>query len=169
MQSRLDRASRRFERMEPLLTKRKQKEPDPALEAAETQSVGDDFSHALSEMKNIIHYFKEWCDEVGPKGSGGMRLKAWQATLSPDEQTTMITLIEARNCDVHREPVEPRRSPTVLLIPSPQGGLLLLTSPDVFIARFEFKDGRSGSLQVKSFCGSAFPLLRRLVDEFDRL
>jgi hypothetical protein len=164
MQARLDRASRRFANMEPLLSKNA--DPDPVVEAANAQSVGDDFSHVLGEMKNVIHYFWEWCDATG--GKGDKRLKGWVSKLKSDEQTTMVNIAEARNCDVHRAPVDPQRRTSTLHLRKP-GGARLILSKRAYFARFEFKDGRPGSFWVGTFCRAAFPLLQRLINEFDQL
>jgi hypothetical protein len=167
MQRRLDRATRRFQKMRPLLLKGE--ESDPARAAAEALAVEDDFAHIISEMKNVIYDFSVWCRATGKPGQGYREMDGWRDDkLSGDDRDTWSLIRHVRDYDVHREPISPQRQPKVIHF-----NFMNIISFDMrfnpYIAGFQLEDGSARAVEVEPFCRVALALLQRFVGEFDRL
>ena len=166
MQRRLDRAVRRFRKLQPLL--QKQKETDPTAATLEAEAVEDDFAHIISEMKNVRYEFGGWCEANGQTGTGNRRLDNWSnSNLSPEEQDVWMLIREVRDYDIHREPISPERRPAYLSLQTTEGFLVLQTNP--YVVQLVFKNGSSRTLQVLPFCTQAMMTLQKFINEFERL
>ena len=146
----------------------KQAESDQAAATAEAQAVEDNFSHIISEMKNMTFDFGGWVKEMGQPSTGNTRMNNWMDNrLTAEEKSNCNLIRQIRNFDVHREPVTPRREARYLALQTE--GKYLVLSMNPYFVRFVLESGSPHSLDVLPFCDAALALLQRFVNEFDSL
>jgi hypothetical protein len=167
MNQRLGRIERRLVTLHAVLSRKSA--GDPIQSAREALSVEDDFSHITSEMKNIRHDFGGWCDAAGQPKTANRRMEKWSGgNLSTKEQQTWELIREVRDFDVHKAPVTPAMRKGVLPIRCSNGKVFLLGA-SYYAVKFLLTDGSSRTVNVRSFCKSAVPILKKFIDEFDKL
>ena len=161
MQTRLDRARRRFEEMASLLTQ----PVDRAFGAAETQRVEEAFWHILSEMRIVRHYFGQWCEQIGPKPAN-VRMDGWRdQRLAADEIEVWNAIHAGQPLQVHSArlgAVEPEAGQPGQSPQSQDPNLVART----YFVRYTFRASEQ-SMEVIDFCHSALAMVQQFIDEFD--